>query len=86
MDRLADAPIGTKAPAFIGGHWIKVERGWKWHCGDTFPRPGGDWDGRLIYPDGSVSKRPAISAADLLAATERNGASAFDKTGGGRFS
>lgn len=54
LDRLRDAPIGTKAPAFIGGHWVRVERGWKWHCGDTFPSPGGDWNGVLIYPDGTT--------------------------------
>lgn len=33
-------PIGTKAHDFMGGYWIKVESGWKWHCGDTFPTPG----------------------------------------------
>lgn len=44
------APIGTKAPACIGGYWIKTERGWKWCTGSTFPRPGGDWTGELIPP------------------------------------
>lgn len=52
--RLENAPIGTKAPAFIGGFWYRTERGWKWlgpdGNGGTFNRPGGDWDGRLIYP------------------------------------
>lgn len=62
MGRLRQAPLGTKAPAFNGGHWVKVERGWKWHCGDTFPRPGGDWMGELIYPDGTVDRpeRPTL--------------------------
>ena len=35
-------PLGTKAIAIMGGHWIRTERGWKWHNGATFPRPGGD--------------------------------------------
>ena len=48
---LESAPIGTKAPAFMGGHWIKTERGWKWSSGATFPRPGGDWTGELIAPN-----------------------------------
>lgn len=55
-DRLAKAPIGTKAPAVMGGHWVKVELGWKWFCGDTFPRPGGDWNGKLIEPGQSDSQ------------------------------
>jgi len=50
MSKLKNAPIGTKAPSINGGHWVKVERGWKWCTGSTFPRPGGDWNGELIYP------------------------------------
>jgi hypothetical protein len=49
------APIGTRAPAIMGGAWCKVERGWKWNGpdgnGSTFPSPGGDWDGRLVSPE-----------------------------------
>lgn len=48
---LENAPLGTKAPSFNGGHWVKVERGWKWCTGSTFPRPGGDWTGELIAPE-----------------------------------
>ncbi len=48
-------PVGTKAPAIMGGHWYRVERGWKWNgpngSGDTFPTPGGDADGTVILPD-----------------------------------
>lgn len=55
-DRLRNAPIGTKAPAIMGGHWIKVELGWKWFCGDTFPTVGGDWDGNLIYPEAEAPR------------------------------
>jgi hypothetical protein len=52
---LETAPLGTKAPSFNGGAWMKTERGWQWNGGtrspgSTFPRPGGDWDGRLITP------------------------------------
>ncbi len=55
-DRLSEAPLGTKAPAIMGGAWLKTERGWQWNGhtkspGGTFPRPGGDWDGRLLYPE-----------------------------------
>ncbi len=41
-------PIGTKAHAFNGGHWIRVECGWKWFNGSTFPTPGGDAIGKCI--------------------------------------
>lgn len=48
---LENAPLFTRAPAFGGGHWSRVERGWKWSMGGgTFPRPGGDWTGELILP------------------------------------
>lgn len=38
-----DYPIGTRAYALNGGHWERVEHGWKWLNGDTFPTPGADW-------------------------------------------
>ena len=38
----SEYPIGTKAYCVHGGHWIRVERGWKWFTGDTFPTPGAD--------------------------------------------
>ena len=45
-------PMGTKAHAFNGGYWIRVQRGWKWFSGDTFPRPGGDACGACIeFPE-----------------------------------
>jgi hypothetical protein len=47
---LSDAPLGSKAPAISGGHWVMTDRSWKWCTGSTFPRPGGDWTGELIYP------------------------------------
>lgn len=54
-DRLHNAPIGTKAPAIGGGRWYRTDRGWKWNgpdgSGSTFPRPGADWTGDLIYPE-----------------------------------
>lgn len=37
-----DCPIGTKAHALSGGYWIKLENGWRWCIGDTFPTPGAD--------------------------------------------
>lgn len=51
---LEDAPIGTRAPAIMGGSWIKTEHGWKWCTGATFPRPGGDWTGELVPPEGGA--------------------------------
>jgi hypothetical protein len=45
-------PMGTKAHAFNGGYWIRVQRGWKWFSGDTFPTPGGDACGACIeFPE-----------------------------------
>ncbi len=50
-DCLDAAPLGTKAPALMGGCWTRVEHGWQWgKNGGVFPTPGGDWMGRLIYP------------------------------------
>lgn len=37
----SEYPLGTKAFCIYGGFWEKVDRGWKWCTGDTFPTPGG---------------------------------------------
>ena len=55
-ERLTSATIGSKAPAIMGGHWLKVEHGWQWNGGTrcpgrTFPNPGGDWNGTIIEPE-----------------------------------
>lgn len=47
---IKDYPIGTKFRCLHGGYWIKVNRGFRWFCGDTFPRPGADWDGYVSVP------------------------------------
>lgn len=50
-------PIGTKAHAFNGGHWIKTELGWKWCTGATFPTPGGDAIGECVeLPDNQANQ------------------------------
>jgi hypothetical protein len=54
-ERLRRAPIGTRAPASIGGWWTKTEYGWQSSGGSTFPRPGGDWTGELIPPTPSTN-------------------------------
>lgn len=41
-------PIGTKAHAYNGGHWVRVVGGWKWCTGSTFPTPGADAIGNCI--------------------------------------
>ena len=46
-----DYPVGTKAKAVTGGYWIRVERGWRWFNGSTFPTPGGDASGEVSLPD-----------------------------------
>lgn len=46
----SEYPVGTKAAAIMGGHWIKTERGWKWCTGATFPTPGGDASGMVCLP------------------------------------
>ena len=50
-----NAPVGTLAPAIMGGRWYRTELGWKWNgpdgSGGTFPRPGGNWGGELIAPN-----------------------------------
>lgn len=56
--KLKNAPVGTLAPCITVGRWYRTERGWKWNgpdgSGVTFPRPGCDWIGELIYPEEST--------------------------------
>jgi len=66
LRRIEDAPLGTKAPAFNGGAWLKVANGWRWnghtsYPGDIFPRPMGGWTGDLIYPN-DLPARPGDGA------------------------
>ncbi|QIG63257.1 hypothetical protein DAC16_24 [Bacteroides phage DAC16] len=44
---LKSYPLGSKFRAISGGYWEKVENGFKWCTGDTFPNLGGDWDGTV---------------------------------------
>ena len=44
----SEYPVGTKAYAYNGGHWIRVANGWKWFCGDIFPTPGGSAIGKCV--------------------------------------
>lgn len=46
----SEYPVGTISPAIMGGFWHRVERGWKWCTGDTFPGPGADNTGMVILP------------------------------------
>lgn len=77
----ADAPMGTRAPAAGGGHWYKTGRGWKWNGpggnGSTSPRPGAEWNGRLLLPPGTLTpphpvqmSGPPIRAQDLAPAQQ----------------
>lgn len=47
---IEDYPVGTKFQAYGGGYWEKVCSGYKWCTGATFPRPGGDWNGKICLP------------------------------------
>lgn len=62
---LENAPLGTKAPSIGGGAWCKTARGWKWNgpggYGSTFPRPGSEWDGRLLVPLADLPRGPATT-------------------------
>jgi hypothetical protein len=44
-------PLGTKFKASMGGYWVRVERGFKWCRGSTFPNVGGDWTGEVCLPN-----------------------------------
>lgn len=44
---LKDYPLGSKFRAINGGYWERVENGFKWCTGNTFPNLGGDWDGTV---------------------------------------
>jgi hypothetical protein len=56
---LENAPLGTRAPANIGGAWVRVPRGWQWNGKHSiYPRPGGDWNGKLIPPT-TTEEKPA---------------------------
>ena len=48
-------PVGTKAHAINGGHWVRVKTGWKWCTGATFPTPGGDAIGVCIEMPNSTT-------------------------------
>lgn len=52
---LKNAPVRTVAPSVNGGRWYKTAGGWQWNgpggSGGVFPRPGGDWNGKLIPPE-----------------------------------
>lgn len=90
---LTQVPIGTKAPAIGGGHWVKVAGGWKWHNGDTFPQPGGDWTGELIPPAAPVERgepdkmrEALVRAIKALAATTKGVEARLDlETAAGRL-
>lgn len=47
-----DYPTGTMAHSCTGGHWLKMEREWKWNGpdgnGGTFPTPGGNACGACV--------------------------------------
>ena len=59
----SEYPLGTKAHAFNGGAWLRVERGWQWaggskFPGSTFPTPGADAFGQCIeLPDNAGVER-----------------------------
>lgn len=52
-------PIGTKAHALMGGYWIKVQNGWKWHNGSIFPTPGGEAIGACIELPNTTNDQPS---------------------------
>lgn len=66
-------PVGTKAPAIMGGRWYRTAHGWKWNgpdgSGGTFPTPGGDNDGTVILPP-NVTAQPCRSG--WLGTTEKS--------------
>lgn len=49
-------PLGTKFKALMGGYWVRVERGFKWFTGSTFPNVGGDWSGDVQLPENSLAQ------------------------------
>jgi hypothetical protein len=61
----SDYPLGTKAFAASGGHWVRQQNGWKWCTGDTFPTPGGDAVGiELPATSGDLAKDEFIHDVD----------------------
>jgi hypothetical protein len=59
-------PLGTMAHSCTGGHWLKMDLGWKWNGpegnGGTFPTPGGNACGACIeLPEPNA---PAMASAD----------------------
>ena len=46
-------PVGTKARGCFGGHWLRVEGGWRWmggteYAGGVFPVPGAEAVGECV--------------------------------------
>lgn len=82
---LAIAPLGTRAPAFNGGAWCKVESGWKWNGpdgnGSIFPRPGGDWNGDLVLPPNEVFSQKLFQPAIHMPTTAQEAVAVIEKWG-----
>ena len=47
----SEYPVGSKAFDINGGHWERVQRGWKWLNGDTFGTPGASHTNTIELPD-----------------------------------
>jgi len=82
---LTIAPLGTRAPAFNGGTWCKVENGWKWNGpdgnGSIFPRPGGDWNGDLVLPPNEVFSEKLFQPAIDMPTTPHEAIAVIEKWG-----
>lgn len=70
----SEYPPGTKAHAYNGGAWLKLESGgWQWNGhtrspGSTFPTPGADAFGRCVELPANVEVTRRASARSLLTA------------------
>lgn len=54
-EEISAYPIGTLFHSINGGYWIKEKNGFRRCCSYcVFPRPGGDWDGTVSMPCGTI--------------------------------
>lgn len=52
---IKEYPDGTLFHSLTGGYWVKENGLFRWCCSHCrFPRPGGDWDGTVSMPCGTI--------------------------------
>lgn len=80
----SEYPMDTIArQSWDGGWWRKVEHGWKWCCGSTFPTPGAADEVMIMKAE--IEKPPILSSDDVCDACNGRGWGVFDLNSSGKL-